>query len=60
MSSETAKGIRQAEEKVENSIPSYISRNGFEKARVLRGFTEIEPIFDTVDHLGGVVCGGYV
>lgn len=43
--------------------PTYVSQEGFTQAKVLRGFTEIKPVYEAL--LWGVpnmiiVCGGYV
>lgn len=53
--------LNESEDKKDpKSVPTYLSKDGFEKVPVLRGMTEIEPIFTMVMHLEGVICGGYV
>jgi hypothetical protein len=38
----------------------YISQEGFVKAQVFRGFTEINKIYYDVSVHDGIICGGYV
>jgi len=37
----------------------YKSRDGFVKVPLVRGFTEIKPLYDLITPLGGFICGGY-
>lgn len=39
---------------------AYTSQDGFVNIRILRGFTEIESLFNSVSECGGFICGGYV
>jgi len=38
----------------------YESKNGFELVPILRGFTEIQTLYNIVTPVGGTICGGYV
>jgi hypothetical protein len=40
--------------------PSYVSQDGFEKVPIIRGFYEIEPLFNTIKKYSGMLMGGYV
>ena len=45
----------------DNKPPPYKSQDGFIKVPIVRGFTEIKPIFNDLFHLGvgSFICGGY-
>lgn len=51
--------VQESEEK-KNTKPKYESKDGFEKVKVYRGFTEISRLFDLLPTDNSFVCGGYV
>lgn len=43
----------------EQKKPVYESRNGFETVPIYRGFYEIKKVFEIINPLGAIICGGY-